>query len=102
MRKSTKCSICEKLPSEQFVPIPHRVVGLPKSELNVYAAIRSFRNGQTGKCYPGMKTIVNRSGRSLNTVQAAKRALWDRGLLRWEVRGRMHLYWFPEPGDPLD
>ena len=49
--------------------------------------------------YPSMRTIAKRAGYSRKTVQAAKRALRDQGLLEWEVRGRKHVYWFPDPED---
>ena len=46
-----------------------------------------------------MQTIGKRASLSRKTVQAAKQALRDHGLLEWEVRGRKHVYWFPDPED---
>ena len=70
------------------------------SELATYVSVRSFKNSKTGKCYPTMRTIAKRASLSIKTVQAAKRALRDQGLLEWELRGRKHVYWFPDPEDP--
>ena len=68
--------------------------------LATYVSIRSFKNSKTRKCYPSMQTIAKRASLSLKTVQAAKRVLRKMGLLEWEVRGRKHVYWFPDPEDP--
>ena len=47
-----------------------------------------------------MQTIGKRASLSRKTIQAAKQSLRDHGLLEWEVRGRKHVYWFPDPEDP--
>ena len=103
MTKKTKtilCPLCKALP-RRFVPVPFHAIGrLTGSQLATYVSIRSFKNSSTGKCYPSMRTIAKRAGYSRKTVQAAKRALRDQGLLEWEVRGRKHVYWFPDPEDP--
>ena len=99
-KKTILCPLCKGLP-RRFVPVPFHAIGLTGSQLATYVSIRSFRNSSTGKCYPSMQTIAKRAGYSRKTVQAAKRALRDQGLLEWEVvRGRNHVYWFPDPEDP--
>ncbi len=65
------------------------------SQLATYVSIRSFKNSKTGKCYPTMRTIAKRATLSVRSIQMAKRALRDQGLLEWELRGRKHVYWFP-------
>ena len=47
-----------------------------------------------------MQTIAERASLSPKTVQSAKRSLRKMGLLDWEVLGRKHVYWFPDPRDP--
>ena len=91
--------LCKALP-RRFVPVPFHAIGLTGSELATYVSIRSFKNSKTGKCFPSMRTIAERASLSLRTVQAAKQAPRDQGLLEWEVRGRKHVYWFPDPEDP--
>ena len=98
-KKTILCPLCKGLP-RRFVPIPWEAIGLTGSALATYVSIRSFKNSKTGKCYPSMQTIAERASLSLRTVQAAKQALRDHGLLEWEVRGRKHVYWFPDPEDP--
>ena len=98
-KKTTFCPRCSALPA-RFVPVPFHAIGLTGSQLATYVSIRSFKNSKTGRCYPSMRTIAERAGYSLKTVQAAKRALRDQGLLEWELRGRKHVYWFPDPEDP--
>ena len=96
MRKKKACPRCAALP-RRFVAVPFHAIGrLTGSELATYVSIRSFKNSLTGKSFPSMQTIAKRAGYSRKTVQAAKRALRDQGLLEWEVRGRQHVYWFPE------
>ena len=94
-KKTILCPLCKGLP-RRFVAVPWEAIGLKGSELATYVSIRSFKNSKTGKCYPSMQTIGKRAGYSLKTIQAAKRSLRDQGLLGWEVRGRNHVYWFPE------
>ena len=99
-KKTILCPLCSTLP-RRFVPVPFHAIGrLTGSELATYVSIRSFKNSKTGKCYPTMRTIAKRASLSIKTVQAAKRALRDQGLLEWELRGRKHVYWFPDPEDP--
>ena len=98
-KKTILCPLCKGLP-RRFVPVPFHAIGLTGSQLATYISIRSFKNSKTGKCYPSMQTIAKRASLSRKTVQAAKRALRDQGLLEWEVRGRKHAYWFPDPEDP--
>ena len=97
-KKTILCPLCKALP-RRFVPVPFHAIGLTGSQLATYVSIRSFRNSSTKKCYPSMQTIATRASLSRKTVQAAKRALRDHGLLEWEVRGRKHVYWFPDPED---
>ena len=94
-KKTVLCPLCKGLP-RRFVPVPFHAIGLTGSQLATYVSIRSFKNSSTGKCYPSMQTIAKRALLSRKTVQAAKRALRDHGLLEWEVRGRKHVYWFPK------
>ena len=105
MTKKTKtilCPLCKGLP-RRFVPVPFHAIGrLTGSELATYVSVRSFKNSSTGKCYPSMQTIAKRAGYSRKTVQAAKQSLRDHGLLEWEVRGRKHVYWFPEDREDRD
>ena len=98
-KKTILCPLCKGLP-RRFVPVPFRAIGLTGSQLATYVSIRSFKNSKTGKCYPSMQTIAKRASLSPKTVQSAKQSLRDRGLLEWEVRGRKHVYWFPDPEDP--
>ena len=98
-KETIPCPRCSALP-RRFVPIPWEAIGLTGSELATYVSIRSFKNSKTKKCYPSMRTIAKRARCSIKTVQAAKRALRDQGLLEWELRGRKHVYWFPDPEDP--
>ena len=98
-KKTILCPLCKGLP-RRFVPVPFHAIGLTGSQLATYVSIRSFKNSKTGKCYPSMQTIAKRASLSRKTVQAAKRALRDQGLLEWELRGRKHVYWFPDPEDP--
>ncbi len=101
MTKKTKtilCPLCKGLP-RHFVTVPFHAIGLTGSQLATYVSIRSFKNSSTGKCYPSMRTIAKRASLSLRTVQAAKQSLRDHGLLEWELRGRKHVYWFPDPED---
>ena len=96
MRKKKACPRCAALP-RRFVPVPFHAIGrLTGSELATYVSIRSFKNSLTKKCFPSMRTIAKRASLSIRTVQAAKQSLRDQGLLEWEVRGRKHVYWFPE------
>ena len=98
MTKKTKtilCPLCKGLP-RRFVPIPWEAIGLTGSQLATYVSIRSFKNSLTGRCYPTMRTIAQRASLSMRTIQAAKQSLRDQGLLEWEVRGRKHVYCFPE------
>ena len=95
MRKKKACPRCAALP-RRFVAVPFHAIGLKGSELATYVSIRSFKNSLTGRCFPSMRTIAKRAGYSRKTIQAAKRALRDQGLLEWELRGRKHVYWFPE------
>ena len=97
-KKTTFCPRCSALPA-RFVPVPFHAIGLTGSQLATYVSIRSFKNSLTKKCFPSMRTIAKRASLSLKTIQAAKRALRDHGLLEWEVRGRKHVYWFPDPED---
>ena len=97
-KKTTFCPQCSALP-RRFIPVPFHAIGLTGSQLATYVSIRSFKNSRTGKCYPSMQTIGKRASLSRKTVQAAKQALRDHGLLEWEVRGRKHVYWFPDPED---
>ena len=97
-KKTILCPLCKGLP-RRFVPVPFHAIGLTGSELATYVSIRSFKNSSTGKCYPSMQTIGKRASLSRKTIQAAKRSLRDQGLLEWEVRGRKHVYWFPEDRD---
>ena len=97
-KKTILCPLCKGLP-RRFVPVPFHAIGLTGSQLATYVSIRSFKNSKTGKCYPTMRTIAKRASLSVRTVQAAKRALRDHGLLEWELRGRKHVYWFPDPED---
>ena len=97
-KKTILCPLCKGLP-RRFVPVPFHAIGLTGSQLATYVSIRSFKNSKTGKCYPTMRTIAKRVSLSVRTVQAAKRALRDHGLLEWELRGRKHVYWFPDPED---
>ena len=97
-KKTVLCPLCKGLP-RRFVPVPFHAIGLTGSQLATYVSIRSFKNSKTGKCYPSMRTIALRASLSRKTVQAAKRSLRDQGLLKWEVRGRKHVYWFPDPED---
>ena len=98
-KKTILCPLCKGLP-RRFVPIPFHAIGLTGSQLATYVSIRSFKNSKTGRCFPTMRTIAKRASLSIRTVQAAKQALRDHGLLEWEVRGRKHVYWFPDPEDP--
>ena len=97
-KKTTFCPRCSALP-DRFVPVPWEAIGLTGSQLATYVSIRSFKNYVTKKCFPSMQTIAKRALLSMRTIQAAKRALRDQGLLEWEVRGRKHVYWFPEDRD---
>ena len=98
-KKTILCPLCKGLP-RRFVPVPFHAIGLTGSELATYISIRSFKNSKTKKCFPSMQTIAKRASLSLKTVRAAKQSLRDQGLLEWEVRGRNHVYWFPDPEDP--
>ena len=98
-KKTILCPLCKGLP-RRFVPVPFHAIGLTGSQLATYVSIRSFKNSRTKKCYPSMQTIAKRARCSIKTVQAAKRALRDQGLLEWELRGRKHVYSFPDPEDP--
>ena len=97
-KKTILCPLCKGLP-RRFVPIPWEAIGLTGSQLATYVSIRSFKNSSTGKCFPSMRTIAKRAGYSRKTVQAAKQSLRDHGLLEWELRGRKHVYSFPDPED---
>ena len=98
--KTILCPLCKGLP-RRFVPVPFHAIGrLTGSELATYVSVRSFKNSSTGKCYPSMQTIAKRALLSMRTIQAAKQSLRDQGLLEWEVRGRKHVYSFPDPEDP--
>ena len=100
-KKTILCPLCKGLP-RRFVPIPWEAIGLTGSQLATYVSIRSFKNSKTGRCYPSMRTIAERAGYSLRTVQMAKQSLRDQGLLEWEeVRGRKHVYSFPDPEPSL-
>ena len=98
-KKTILCPLCKGLP-RRFVPVPFQAIGLTGSQLATYISIRSFKNSKTKKCFPSMRTIAKRASLSLKTVQAAKQSLRDQGLLEWELRGRKHVYWFPDPEDP--
>ena len=99
-KETIPCPRCSALP-RRFVPIPFHAIGrLTGSQLATYVSIRSFKNSKTGKCYPSMQTIGERASLSRKTIQASKQSLRDQGLLEWEVRGRKHVYWFPDPEDP--
>ena len=98
-KETIPCPLCKGLP-RRFVAVPWEAIGLKGSELATYVSIRSFRNSKTGKCYPSMQTIGKRASLSRKTIQAAKQSLRDHGLLEWELRGRKHIYWFPDPEDP--
>ena len=98
-KKTILCPLCKGLP-RRFVAVPWEAIGLKGSELATYVSIRSFKNSKTGRCFPSMRTIAKRASLSMRTIQAAKRALRDQGLLEWELRGRKHVYWFPDPEDP--
>ena len=98
-KKTILCPLCKGLP-RRFVPVPFHAIGrLTGSQLATYVSIRSFKNSKTKKCFPSMRTIAKRASLSRKTVQAAKQSLRDQGLLEWELRGRKHVYWFPDPED---
>ena len=97
-KETIPCPLCSALP-RRFVPIPWEAIGLKGSELATYVSIRSFKNSKTGKCYPTMRTIAKRATLSVRSIQMAKQSLRDQGLLEWELRGRKHVYWFPDPED---
>ena len=101
-KKKTKtilCPLCKGLP-RRFVPVPWEAIGLKGSELATYVSIRSFKNSKTGRCFPTMRTIAKRATLSVRSIRMAKQSLRDHGLLEWELRGRKHVYWFPDPEDP--
>lgn len=79
-----------------YVKIPIDLIDLPGSELNVFMAILSFRNGKTRRCYPSIDQICKKSKRSRNTVNRAKDALREKGLLDWTTMPHnSNRYWFP-------
>ena len=85
----------ERMEENGSAPGTWEAIGLTGSQLATYVSIRSFKNSKTGKCYPTMRTIAKRATLSVRSIQMAKRALRDQGLLEWELRGRKHVYWFP-------
>ena len=52
------------------------------------------------RCFPTMRTIAERASLSVRSIRMAKQSLRDHGLLEWELRGRKHVYSFPDPEDP--
>ena len=87
------------LPDEPWVPISTRLIGLPRCELNVYAAIWSFKNNKTRRCFPSIARIAERAGRKEKAVKAARNSLREKGHLDWETLRRKCYYRFPEIDD---
>ena len=64
---------------------------LTKEEKLFYTCLKSFRNRETGKCFPSLKTLGERSNLSKRTILKARKRLKSLGVITWDSgRGRTH------------
>jgi hypothetical protein len=69
-----------------FAIIPTRAIAdrdLLESDLRVLAALCSFLNRETGRCFPSHPALKRRSGYSVPTVKRALARLRDRDYVHW-------------------
>jgi DNA-binding transcriptional MocR family regulator len=90
---------------KDFTPLINAVIderGFTRLDKLVYWAIRRFRNGKTGQCYPSLTTVADLVPCSRSSVQRALQNIKRAGFIDWERgrKGQSNSYIFPREDVP--